>query len=202
MGNALSVVEDPVRTRWTGSLTNAQDGAWPFGRLMTNMAGPNNASAFVRNRLGKWETARTVNGDLIPARPAMTTLISNWPNNADGSLDLTRAPLRLLALVNRLDLSKMGNAGEVRFVFGVLDSTGNATSFTVTRFAGKGVVPANINGSSISQVRTNEIALDSPWALRQFTLGSAGRTRGKHAASGPSAADVWRSRIRRFNARP
>ena len=219
MVNALSIVEDPVRTRWTGSLTDAKDGAWQFGRLMTNMAGPNNASTFVRNWLAKWETARTVNGDLVPARLAMTTFVNSWPKKPDGSLDLTRAPLRLLAIVNRLDLRKPGNAGEGRFVFGVLDSAGNATSFTVIleykmpaadaaavrqwatdwhalgaltagtaaysdalqaitdRFAGKGVVPANVNGSSISQVRTNEILLNSPWELRQFTLGTTGQLR-------------------------
>src|SRR5262245_34634411 len=55
----LSVVNDPVRMRWTGG-SGASDGAWQFGRLMTNMAGTQqNASDFVRDWLSNWEVDRT-----------------------------------------------------------------------------------------------------------------------------------------------
>lgn len=40
-------------------------------------------------------------------------------------------------------------------------------------FAKRGSHPAGVNGSSISQVRANEIDLDSPWELREFHLDSA-----------------------------
>ena len=39
--------------------------------------------------------------------------------------------MRLLAIVNRFDLRSTGNAGEGRFVFGVLDAAGNPMQFTV-----------------------------------------------------------------------
>ncbi|MEB3196363.1 MAG: LamG domain-containing protein, partial [Candidatus Sericytochromatia bacterium] len=38
---------------------------------------------------------------------------------------------RLLAIVNRLDLRSTGNAGEGRFIFGVVDSLGQPLAFTV-----------------------------------------------------------------------
>jgi hypothetical protein len=214
MIRSLSVVNDPVRTQWTGS-TNARDGAWHFGKLMAHMAGSNDPSQFVRDWLGQWERDRTINGDVVPARPNIRSLVIDaWPKLADGSLDLTRAPMRLLAIVSRMDLRDLsaGIAGEGRFVFGVLDRDGNTTQFTVIleyallastdaevlgwasawhnlgaldpatetyraalqrvtdRFARGGVAPSRPNGSAISQVRTNEIALAFPWELREFRL--------------------------------
>jgi hypothetical protein len=41
------------------------------------------------------------------------------------------------------------------------------------RFAGKNVAPTRVNGSAISQVRTNDFALDSPWELREFQLNAS-----------------------------
>jgi hypothetical protein len=130
----LGVVEDATRTRWTGSLTDPKDGAWTFGRLMTNMAGANDPEVFVRNWLSRWETNRTVNGFTVPARTAIRSqVINSWPKLANGELDLKKAPMRLLAIVNRMDLRNLraGNAGEGRFVFGVTDGAGNPLSFTV-----------------------------------------------------------------------
>ena len=208
----LATVDDPVRTRWTGSLSNPSDGAWHFGRLMTNMAGANDPSTFVLRWLNRWKADRTINGQRVAARPSVQRIIDAWPKKADGELDLTRPPMRLLAIVNRIDLRNLaaGSAGEGRFVFGVLDGAGNPLSFTVileykllattqaeleswaddwhalnaltgeayraqlervtNRFAGRGVAPTRPNGSAISQVRTNEIALSSPWELREFKL--------------------------------
>jgi hypothetical protein len=79
-------------------------------------------------------TEQIVNTFSIEARPPMDELVLKpWPRTADGQLDLARAPLRLLAVVNRLDLKDLSKhkAGEGRFVFGVLDSLGNPTEFTV-----------------------------------------------------------------------
>lgn len=215
----LAVVEDPVRTRWTGGLTDPADGAWHFGRMMTAMAGPTDPDRFVRSWLAQWETARPINDQVIPARPAISDVIDAWPKRADGSLDLRRPPLRLLAIVNRFDLRQPGNAGEGRFVFGVLAANGAPLQFTVILeykmpaagpaavrrwadawaalgelqpsskayrrrlqaitdgFAARNAAPGQINGSAISQVRTNEIALASPWELREFRLTTAGRLR-------------------------
>ena len=38
------------------------------------------------------------------------------------------------------------------------------------RFAGAGKAPAKPNGSALNQIRTNEIALGSPWELREFRI--------------------------------
>jgi len=123
----LSVVEDPVRT--------VGDGAWTFARLMENLApSASVAPAMVESMLGTWLTDQTVNTIVIPARPAMSNLVLNpFPRRADGQLDLTKAPVRLLAIVNRIDLRDLanGNAGEGRFVFGVLDQFGNQQQFTM-----------------------------------------------------------------------
>lgn len=214
----LSVVEDPVRTVWTGSTTTASNGAWSFGRLMANMAGNVNSSDFVRRWLAQWETSRTVNGFRVPARRNITSLLINpWPKLADGRLDLTKAPFRLLAITFRGDLRDLSAsiAGEGRFIFGALDQDGEQLPFTVifeyrlpatseeailataesfaelssldfgpdfntglevltNQFAGKGVLPRQINGSAIRQVRTNEIALAVPWELREFNLAPNG----------------------------
>lgn len=216
----LTVVEDPIRTKWTGGTTNARDGAWTFGKLMTQMAGANDPQAFVRAWLAKWETDRTVNGFTIPARTQIRNQVINpWPKDANGKLDLTKAPMRLLAITNRMDLRnlKAGNAGEGRFVFGVTDAAGNPMQFTVIleyklpattaadvdewarlwhvlgskaagsaaynsalqvvtdKFAKRDAAPGKPNGSAISQVRTNEIALSGPWELREFRLSGAGQ---------------------------
>jgi hypothetical protein len=66
---------------------------------------------------------QTVNGFTIEARPAMNQFVLQpWPRTADGKLDLAQAPMRLLAIVNRLDLKNLalGKAGEGRMVYGVL----------------------------------------------------------------------------------
>ena len=57
-----------------------------------------------------------------------------WLDASGGPrLDLTRAPFRLLAIVNRMDLADLsrGSAGEGRFVFGVVGPNGEPLEFTV-----------------------------------------------------------------------
>lgn len=214
----VSVVDDPIRTTFDAP-QDPRAGAWTFGKLMENMAPtPADAPAFTEQLFSTWLTHQTVNGFIVPARPAINSLVlQSWPRLPGGSLDLTRAPLRLLAIVNRLDLRDLsaGRAGEGRFVFGVVDPSGFPTQFTVileynlpasteqdvldwanawhalgslpfpseqynaalqeitTRFTGRGADPSRPNGSALSQLRTNEIALtdpSQPWELREFTL--------------------------------
>jgi hypothetical protein len=132
--------------------------------------------------------------------------------------------MRLLAIVNRIDLGLNGNSpGEGRFVFGVLDPTcpvgREHVLFTVIleygvpfpgcvathswaqqwhhldsmqlgdpafnvalqqitdQFAKANANPANVNGSALNQLRTNETALASgqkmPWEMREFHLNPA-----------------------------
>lgn len=236
----LCVVNDPVRTRWTASGADPHElGAWTFGKLMASIAGqpdistdPVGLSNFVRRWLDHWMVDQTQGSiDCIaPARTLMQTrFIDPWEQVSGGqTLNMKLAPFRLLAIVNRIDLRKntaygTGNAGEARFVFGVLDIDLNhpndpdqwsQTQFTVILeynqpattcdevknwanrwhalgsipfgatfnkelqkitddFAGFNAAPNKPNGSSISQVRTNEIALASPWELREFHLNGA-----------------------------
>lgn len=130
----LAVVEDPLRTNWSGNLANPSDGAWHFGRLMTTMAGPNDPELFVRNWLAQWDSPRLVNGLNVAPRPMNAIVTQPWLAASGGTrLDLTRAPFRLLAIVNRMDLRNLsrGSAGEGRFVFGVLGAGGTQLQFTV-----------------------------------------------------------------------
>lgn len=133
----LSVVNDPLRTVPTATKPSPNQGVWSFGKLMTNMAGPVNASDFVLNMFQSWKTDFTLNGATAPARPNIqTTVLDPWPKLANGKLDLNKSPLRLLAVVYRPDLLNVSGvgrkqAGEGRFIFGVIGPTGNPLSFTI-----------------------------------------------------------------------
>ena len=209
----LSVVEDPART--TGN------GAWTFGTLLREMNGGMDPSALVRTWLRTWEQPQFIQASFVPPRPSIRALVTNaWEARSGGvnqPLDFNTAPFRLLAIVNRLDLRQEGVvAGEGRFVFGVLDPSGNPTPFTVIleyvlpggnpeelqrwardwhelgrvgvgnpgynaklqaltdRFTKAFVAPDRFLGSAISQVRTNENALEFEWELREFHLGPTG----------------------------
>ena len=122
-------------------------GAFSIKTLLDNMApSGKDAKEMMLSFLTKWETEQTVNSFKIKARPNIKTLVIDpWkkrdgqPNatNADWKMNFSNAPFRLLAIVNRIDLhrrdssNKVLNAGEGRFVFGVLNDAGNPLSFTV-----------------------------------------------------------------------
>jgi len=46
----------------------------------------------------------------------------------------------------------------------------DALELVTEKFAGAGADPTKPNSSSINQIRTNEIALDGPWELREFRV--------------------------------
>ncbi len=123
----LSVVEDPARTR-------ARPGhvaPWSFAHLMRSMAGRHDPAAFTMRWLRQWERDYALNGYTAAARPKIRELvIEPWLRASGGRrLDLDRAPFKLLAIVNRMDLrqhegASVSTAGEGRFVFGVLGPDG------------------------------------------------------------------------------
>ncbi|MDG2307480.1 MAG: hypothetical protein P8R42_23070 [Candidatus Binatia bacterium] len=134
----VNVVEDPDRTfdPCTPSTGTAM-GKWTFGRLMEEMANPSatglDPSAFTLDLLENWLVDQTVNGLSIPARTAMQSVIDRWQLASGGAgvpLDLSIAPFRLMAIVNRVDLRGNspygggggGDCGEGRFVFGLLNT--------------------------------------------------------------------------------
>ncbi len=252
----LSVVDDPART--TGM------GPWTFGSLMTKMAGKQDPEQFVRHWIDRWMVDEVVNGETIPKRQSIKALILDpWPRiPGTDKLDLSKSPFRLLAITNRLDLRKVGNAGEGRFVFCVLDSTGKKTLFNVIfeygiplhvalgekfkkdgdkytphermsavsewakkwqklsnipygpgfnaelqkitdAFSGANADPRKPNGSSLNQLRTNEIELGIrgafgpggfdptkllPWELREFHIGTNGMLNSATVALTPPAS--------------
>jgi hypothetical protein len=152
----LAVVEDSTRTTGTG--------VWTFGHLMQRLAGspdPAVVSSFTMDWLNTWMVDQS--GDQVPggqpfpetvrARPSIKTVIIDPWRSASGcaptgacTLDMTKAPFRLLAIVNRVDLRQIStdcspygcefgntaaNSGEGRFVFGALNNFGSPLLFTV-----------------------------------------------------------------------
>lgn len=126
-----SVVQDPSRTLATCGGTSL--GPWSFGYLMNQMANKSltgvSGAQFARQLLDTWTADRVVNGQTIAARPLITDrLITPWVTASGGPgapLDLSKAPFRLLAIVNRVDLRAQsayggGHAGELRFVFSAM----------------------------------------------------------------------------------
>ncbi len=133
----LSVVNDPART-WSPCNGGNPNGVWTFNHLMTNNANMAasgiDPAAYTRNWINTWGAPPTINGHVVSNRnPAL--ILNNWPKKADGvTLDLTKSPFRLLAIVPRVDLRRTtggggaltvntsGNfidGGEARFVFGL-----------------------------------------------------------------------------------
>lgn len=139
------VVEDPSRTFDACTGAGNPNGAWTFNRMMTNMANQPMTGVlpadFVENWMRTWGTSTSINTFPVNLRSQVITQVLNtWPRIAStGKLDLNRSPFRLLAIVNRIDMRGNsayggGNAGETRFVFGVLRRSGTtcvAAPFTV-----------------------------------------------------------------------
>ncbi len=121
---APSVVEDPTRTWDPCTGVGTPRGAWTFGTLMTSLAnGQTDPRVMVENWLNNWTNNNLVlNTYKVNPRPGMRSKILNtWPRLA-GKLDLVNAPMRLNAIVNRVDLGQTNGVptgGELRFIFGV-----------------------------------------------------------------------------------
>jgi hypothetical protein len=122
----LSVVDDPLRTRFANP-QQAGNGAFTFKRLMEEMASsPAAAPRMVEAFLETFTTPQTINGFVVGPRLDFRSMVLDaWPRK-NGELDLEAAPLRLLAIVNRIDSRNPAarHAGEGRFVFGFVDPFG------------------------------------------------------------------------------
>ncbi|KFE69195.1 hypothetical protein [Hyalangium minutum] len=117
--------------------SNAANGPWSFRWLMEQLAGDEaRAPQFVEAWLRSLRTS-SLNGFALEDRRGVEVLLGTgpgaWPRTSTGALDLSRAPFRLLAIVNRMDvISSASSNGEGRFVFGFVDpATGEPGRMTV-----------------------------------------------------------------------
>jgi hypothetical protein len=146
----VSVVDDLRYTGWSFGRDDDPEGGWSFGQLIDNMLPERmrtrlGRSQFVLRWLKTWEQDQSVNGQLIPARPLIRSVIIDPWRTASGCtgpdetcvLDMARAPFRLLAIVHRPDLRQRpseryaGQAGQGRFIFGALGAQGQRLPFTI-----------------------------------------------------------------------
>ena len=124
---------DPCDTDGRGNDIDP-DAPYSFKTLITNLNDENlpgrpSDQQFVHNWLVQWMNTVVVNNFNIQARQGIVDYFPGWDGVNASTLDLNRLPLRLLAVVNRIDLSSIsayGNSsankpGEIRFVFGLLD---------------------------------------------------------------------------------
>jgi Carboxypeptidase regulatory-like domain len=212
------VITDPTVLN-DARASNATDGPWSFRAMIEQMAPVGTDPAdFAAAWLATFEFDGTLNGFRVFPRLA-TSIRLQWPTTANGKLDMSKAPFKLISIVNRQDLHA-GSNGEGRFVYGLFDLNGNGllmtvifeyglpakdagTGATLTRkswatkfhalgtqafgapynaalqsvtdlFTRRGTSPLKPGGSSINQVRSNEIQTGLPWQLREFNLNTTG----------------------------
>ena len=129
-----SVVTSPAASNATGDT----GGPLSFHHAMARLAGPGaNVAAFTEAFLHNWEVEHKVGPGTVKAVPngGIQALLHSpgfWPRLPSGELDMTRAPFRLLAVANRLDLaSDTKRNGEARLVFGVVSPSGGGIPMTV-----------------------------------------------------------------------
>ena len=175
----LRVIEDPVRT----DPTNGDEAVWSFKYLIEQMSGNSDPSDFAEG-LFSFGNAETINGIDLPPRPAVNDkILDPWPRLPNGKLDLTQAPIKLLAIVYRPDLrtfsgNRVTQAGEGRFIFGVLDSEGRplapiggsaATGMTlIFEYALPAMRTRDIERWAEGWVELSEYDLDDPDDLEDY----------------------------------
>lgn len=172
----LSVVES--------NLATSPDGPWTFGRLFRDLC-PTDADAknVLLDWLRSWESTQTLNGDTSPARPTIRTqLIDPWKlrdgqtgvSDAAWNVNWNHAPMRLLAIVNRIDLRREDgagtplNAGEGRFVFCVHNNQGAESPASIDN--GGAPLPFTIILEYGQPASTEQDVL--AWAAQWHALGS------------------------------
>lgn len=123
---APAVVEDPTRTVHPCTGAGTPMGVWTFGHLMQELAGGADPSAFTADFFAQLAAAAPVANGLVPPARDVSTLLALWPKRPDGALDLARAPMKLVAIVNRIDLAGNVSYGRVggaegRLIFQAMD---------------------------------------------------------------------------------
>ncbi|MGC4114808.1 MAG: hypothetical protein QM765_09395 [Myxococcales bacterium] len=118
--------------------SNAAGGPWSFRFLVEQMAPPGNKPGDFAEAWLRTLRQAEVEGVAVEDRRGVEDLLgsqnaSAWPRAADGSLDLSQAPFRLLAIVNRIDLDSSPN-GEGRLVFGLVDRVTGAPDLMAIAF--------------------------------------------------------------------
>ena len=168
------VVEDgSVESQGGGQLGRTYDaclkvpgnpvGAWTFRKLWMSVVNTTSvpvAEQALQALLANWQSNQTINTNfvVIPRNSSldpssgMTGLLQNWPkdpvpnnNCAGGHCPSLEAPVRLNAIVNRIDLSGQPGqtaGGELRFVFGVTAGVGSQGQCFVDKSGGQG--PPNV----------------------------------------------------------
>ncbi len=155
------VITDPTVLN-DARASNATGGPWSFRFLMEQMAPVGTDPAdFAAGWLSQFEIPNgTINGFPVDVRGTIAVR-NQWPTTANGKLDLSKAPFRLLSIVNRMDLHANSN-GEGRFVYGMVDLDGNAMFMTVIFEYG---LPAKDPNTGASLTRNS-------WASKFHALGS------------------------------
>jgi hypothetical protein len=121
-------------------------GAWTFKTLWMSVVNTTSvavAEQALQSFLSTWQSNQTINTNfvVVPRNSSsdpslgMSGLLQNWPKDpsfnshcAGGHCPSLEAPVRLNAIVNRIDLSGQPNqtaGGELRFVFGVTAGVGS-----------------------------------------------------------------------------
>lgn len=198
-----AVVNDPCRTRPNGGDVDTAGNPnaavcgpgetpsiWSFGHLMREMAGNVPVHQFTTAFFQQWTTTQIVNGFTVTPRANIKSrLLDPWwaasgcaPFPAScPTLDLNRSPFRLLALVNRIDLSRAAggppdpytglpgpSSGEMRFVFGALRTGPPAPPAT----------PAKLDAVFILEYTVPSTRQLSSWAWGWYSLSHPATTFG------------------------
>ncbi|MFT3696796.1 MAG: hypothetical protein QM831_26880 [Kofleriaceae bacterium] len=176
----LSVVND----------ARAAAGNWSFKHMVDKLAG-GDGTALAKNFLMTWRVDQKINGEVMHGNQTKVDdlIISPW---GDNGFDLAKAPFRLLAIVIRPEAP---GGAELRFVYGATNGIGTALPMTVAfefgvdaaflknwydtlkdetlgsaSYLTKLETLTELGIATLKQVRTNEVAIDTPWDLREFHL--------------------------------
>jgi hypothetical protein len=107
--------------------------SWTFGARLEEIAGAYAATNTASAWLAEWTNVTSVGGASVTPRAGVSVLADAWKANG---WDPARAPFRLIAIVNRIDLRDdpaacVGSAGELRFVYNAVDDKGAALAMTL-----------------------------------------------------------------------
>jgi len=195
-----NVVEDgSVESQGGGQLGRTYDaclsvpgnplGAWTFRKLWMSVVNTTSvpvAEQALQSFLGNWQSNQTINTNfvVIPRNSSsdpslgMSGLLQNWPkdpafnsNCTGGHCPSLEAPVRLNAIVNRIDLSGQPSqtaGGELRFVFGVTAGVGSEGQCFVDKGNGQG--PPSVFFNIIFEFHVPSSYTLSQWAAAWDSL--------------------------------